>query len=32
MAASIFVFVSEPMENFVPEWRGRKTHRFLNDN
>jgi hypothetical protein len=22
----IFVFVSEPTENFVPGWRGRKTY------
>jgi hypothetical protein len=27
-----FVFVSGPMENFMPGWRGRETYRFLNDN
>ena len=26
------VFVSGPMENFMPGWRGRETYRFLNDN
>jgi hypothetical protein len=27
-----FVFVSGPMENFMPGWRGRESYRFLNDN
>ena len=27
----IFVFVSAPIENFMPGWRGRETYRFLND-
>jgi hypothetical protein len=25
-----FVFISGPMENFMPGWRGRETYRFLN--
>jgi len=26
-----FAFVSGPMENFMPGWRGRESYRFLND-
>jgi len=26
-----FVFVSGPMENFMPGWRGQETYRFVND-
>jgi hypothetical protein len=26
------VFISGPMENFIPGWRGRETYRFLNEN